>query len=53
MHGYDFRPADYDDIPEVVAIYRSLVGTPGCTWDFDYPSRKQRDQISPIHGYMC
>lgn len=30
--------AKHDDIPEIVSIYRSLIGTPGCTWDEDYPN---------------
>lgn len=28
----------HDDISEIVGIYRSLVGTPGCTWDEEYPN---------------
>lgn len=40
MDKYMFSLASFDDIPEIVSIYNSLVGTPGCTWDYDYPSRK-------------
>lgn len=39
MDGYIFSLANNDEIPEIVSIYHSLVGTLGCTWDFDYPSR--------------
>ena len=39
MNGYTFSLACYDDIPEIVHIYQSLIGTPGCTWEEDYPSR--------------
>ena len=39
MSDYTFLLASYDDIPEIVCIYHSLIGTPGCTWDLDYPSR--------------
>ena len=38
MNGYTFSLACYDDIPEIVHIYKSLIGTPGCTWGEDYPS---------------
>jgi Sortase and related acyltransferases len=37
MENYSFRLANTNDIPEIVDIYHSNVGTPGCTWDFDYP----------------
>ena len=40
MNEYTFSPACYDDIPEIASIYQSLVGTPGCSWDEDYPSRE-------------
>ena len=32
------RMAGAADIKAVLAIYRSLVGTPGCTWGSDYPN---------------
>ena len=35
MSNYTFLLASYEDIPEIVSIYQSLVGTPGCTWNFD------------------
>lgn len=34
-----FLPATRDDIPQIVELYHSLVGTPGCTWSMDYPSK--------------
>lgn len=40
MNGYTFLLASYEDIPEIVGIYHSLIGTPGCTWDLDYPNRE-------------
>ena len=39
MNGYTFLLAGYEDIPEIVGIYQSLIGTPGCTWDSDYPNK--------------
>jgi ribosomal protein S18 acetylase RimI-like enzyme len=38
MHNYSFRLAGNSDIPEIVAVYRGILGTPGCTWDTEYPS---------------
>lgn len=40
---YIFQPANYDDIPEIVNIYHSLIGTPGCTWDLEYPSKESAE----------
>ena len=40
MNDYEFMLAKHDDIPEIVSIYHSLVGTPGCTWHLDYPSKE-------------
>jgi ribosomal protein S18 acetylase RimI-like enzyme len=41
---YDFTLASREDIPAIVSIYRSLIGTPGCTWDEEYPSRETAEQ---------
>ena len=38
MNGYKFQLADHDDIPEILRIYHSVIGTPGCTWSLDYPN---------------
>lgn len=35
-----FETATPQDLPEVMALYRSLVGTPGCTWDAEYPGEE-------------
>ena len=40
MSEYEFRPANKGDIPEIVGVYRGLIGAPGCTWDLDYPSEE-------------
>ena len=32
------RKAINTDIDEIIKIYNSLVGTPGCTWNMDYPN---------------
>jgi ribosomal protein S18 acetylase RimI-like enzyme len=38
--NYDFLLAEYDDIPEIMNVYHSLIGTPGCTWSLDYPDKE-------------
>jgi ribosomal protein S18 acetylase RimI-like enzyme len=43
LDSYEFLLANHDDIPEIVSIYHSLVGTPGCTWDLDYPSKESAE----------
>jgi ribosomal protein S18 acetylase RimI-like enzyme len=40
---YDFLLANLEDVPKIVNIYRNLVGTPGCTWDSEYPSKKSAE----------
>ena len=40
VDGYEFLLANYDDIPQIIDIYHSLIGTPGCAWSLDYPSRE-------------
>ena len=40
MSGYTFALAKEEEIPEIVGIYHSLIGTPECTWDLEYPSRE-------------
>lgn len=32
------RRARLEDLPEIMSIYQSLIGTTGCTWDEDYPT---------------
>lgn len=39
VDGYEFLLANYDDIPQIIDIYHSLIGTPGCAWSLDYPDR--------------
>jgi Homocysteine/selenocysteine methylase (S-methylmethionine-dependent) len=50
MNNYTFLLADYDDIPEIVRLYTSLVGTPGCTWDIDYPSKETAESDIKINS---
>jgi hypothetical protein len=40
MNDYEFQLATYDDLAEIISIYHRLIGTPGCTWNFNYPSKE-------------
>ncbi len=33
-----FQPAKKEDLPEILALYRSVIGRPGCTWSIAYPN---------------
>lgn len=33
-----FQPARKEDLPEVLKLYRSVIGKPGCTWSISYPN---------------
>jgi ribosomal protein S18 acetylase RimI-like enzyme len=44
MNTFTFSLASREDIPAIAAIYRSLVGTPGCTWNEEYPNRETAEQ---------
>jgi ribosomal protein S18 acetylase RimI-like enzyme len=36
-NDYSFALAQMGDVSEVIELYRSLIGTPGCAWNLDYP----------------
>ncbi|MCL2094398.1 MAG: GNAT family N-acetyltransferase [Treponema sp.] len=51
MGNYEIRLAHDDEISEIVGIYHSLIGSPGCSWDLDYPSRETaEDDVK--NGYL-
>lgn len=35
---YYFKPAERSDAGEILSLYKSVMGTEGCTWDETYPS---------------
>ena len=37
MESYQLKKAGMEQAEEVMSIYRSLVGSPGCTWSEKYP----------------
>ena len=40
MDTYKFSLANYDDLSEIMDLYHSIIGTPGCTWSMDYPNKE-------------
>lgn len=40
MDTYKFSLANYDDLSEIMDLYHSIIGTPGCTWSLDYPNKE-------------
>ncbi len=48
MDKYDFFLANFNDLSEIMDIYHSIIGTPGCTWSFDYPNKQ--NVISDINS---
>ena len=37
---YRFNLANQDEADEIFKLYHSLIGTPGCTWNLDYPNKE-------------
>ena len=37
---YGFRKAVKEDLPLVLQLYKSVIGTPGCVWDEEYPNEE-------------
>ncbi len=40
MDQYHFAVAEKTDYEDILDLYHSLIGTPGCTWSAEYPSRE-------------
>lgn len=40
MNYYNFSLAKWNEITEILELYHSLIGTPGCTWSLDYPNKE-------------
>ncbi len=38
MGTYNFLLANHSDISDIMDLYHSIIGTPGCTWSLDYPN---------------
>jgi ribosomal protein S18 acetylase RimI-like enzyme len=44
MDKYIFTVANQENVSKVLDFYRSLVGTPGCTWHLNYPNKEIVEQ---------
>jgi ribosomal protein S18 acetylase RimI-like enzyme len=40
MGRFNFLLANDSDLSEIMELYHSIIGTPGCTWSLDYPSKE-------------
>ena len=52
MH-YEFRPALPGEAGAILAFYRTLVGTPGCSWTLDYPALEDVQGDLDAGGLYC
>lgn len=43
MNDLEFKLANKEDINEIVELYQRLIGTPGCTWNNDYPDKEMAE----------
>lgn len=43
MKKFGFSLADFNDVPEIINIYHSLIGAPGCAWNLDYPNKENAE----------
>lgn len=50
---YTFREADTDDKDEILKLYRSVIGTDGCTWSEDYPNEDICSKDIFRHDLFC
>lgn len=50
---YTFREANNDDKVEILKLYKSAVGTEGCTWSEDYPNENICSSDIDRHDLFC
>lgn len=50
---YEFRHAVREDADTIFTLYRSLVGTPFCAWDENYPARDNLKEDLTAHSIYC
>lgn len=43
MGKYNFLLAKDSDLSEIMGLYHSIIGTPGCTWSLDYPNKENAE----------
>lgn len=50
MKDLKFKLAKKEDLMEIMNLYHNLIGTPGCTWDLDYPNEEIAQYDIDYHG---
>ncbi len=50
---YIFRLAEPKDSKEILKLYRSIIGTPGCTWSEDYPTMEEIINDTEMRSLYC
>lgn len=53
MADLNFTKATADDKEEILALYRSLVGTEYCVWTLDYPTEEEVEGDLSRDGLFC
>ena len=53
MNEYIFRLAEPKDSEEILRLYRSIIGTPGCTWTEDYPDMEEIINDTAMRSLYC
>ncbi|MDD3242346.1 MAG: GNAT family N-acetyltransferase [Eubacteriales bacterium] len=53
MQDYLMREAHPEDAAELLALYRAQVGTPGCTWDDEYPGAENIREDLDMGALYC
>lgn len=48
-----FRYAEKKDLVEIMSLYKSAMGTPGCTWDENYPTTDICINDIESHSLFC
>ncbi len=51
--GYIFRKASDTDKAEILALYHSLIGTEGCTWNIYYPTMEDIEEDLKREALYC
>ncbi len=50
---YKLRLAEHKDSASIVQLYHAIIGTPGCTWDEEYPSAEDVAEDIKLSCLYC
>ena len=48
--NYTFSAAEPADADDILVLYQNLIGTPGCTWNSEYPTKEFIDSDIKLHS---